>query len=185
MAWIQELEEKEASGELKEVYNGLIKKRGRLSNIMKIHSLRPDVMQKHMDLYISICFKKSGVSREDRELLAVVVSLMNDCSYCVHHHAEALKFFWKDEQRVENFIKDPQSVTLSDKQQMLVEYAMKLTNTPSKMIKSDVEGLRNCGYSDKDILDIALCISYFNFVNRIVLGLGVEFSEEEMEGYKY
>ena len=110
---------------------------------------------------------------------------LNDCSYCIHHHVEALKFFWKDEQRVESFIKDPESVNLSDKQQMLVEYAMKLTKTPSKMIKNDVESLRNCGYSDKDILDIALCISYFNFVNRISLGLGVEFSKEEMKGYKY
>lgn len=185
MAWIKVIDENEATGVTKEIYNEIIKQRGKLSNIMRVHSLHPDVMKKHMDLYLSILFKNSGISREDRELLAVIVSTMNDCPYCIHHHAEALKFFWKEEQRIKQFIKDPYSIVLSDNQQLLVDYAIKLTNNPSKMTKNDVADLRKCGYSDKEVLDITLIISYFNFVNRIALGLGVEFSEEELKGYKY
>jgi len=50
--------------------------------------------------------------------------------------------------------------------------------------QEDIDSLRNAGYSDEDILNINLIMSYFNFVNRIALGLGVEYSEEEARGYK-
>jgi uncharacterized peroxidase-related enzyme len=185
MTWIESIDEIDASGDLKIIYEEIIQKRGKLSNIMKVQSLHPEVMQKHMDLYLSIMFGPSELSREDRELIAVTVSVMNNCSYCINHHAEALRSFWKDEEKISDLIKDPPSVHISLRQQRLIAYAMKLTKTPSSMTKQDVEILRNHGFSDKVILDITPIVSYFNFVNRIALGLGVEFSEEEMKGYSY
>ena len=67
----------------------------------------------------------------------------------------------------------------------MLEYAIKLTKMPDKIEKSDIDKLRNSGFSDEDILNINLICCYFNFVNRIALGLGVELSEEEIKGYKY
>jgi alkylhydroperoxidase family enzyme len=66
-----------------------------------------------------------------------------------------------------------------------VEYAVKLTKTPHKVGEEDVEELRRAGLTDQEILNTALAASYFNFVNRMVLGLGVELTEEELRGYKY
>ena len=56
----------------------------------------------------------------------------------------------------------------------MLRYADKLTRTPNKMVQDDVEGLREVGFTDEDILAIAEITSYYAFVNRIADGLGVE-----------
>ena len=71
MPFIKIISEDNAQGKLKEVYENIIKSRGKLSNIMKIHSLNPDAMIKHMDLYKSLMFDKSNLSRELKEMIAV------------------------------------------------------------------------------------------------------------------
>ena len=185
MSWIQIIEETDSTGKLKEIYDDIENKRGKISNIIKIHSLNPDAMKKHMELYLSIMFGSSTLTREDRELIGVVVSSLNCCEYCINHHAEALNHYWKNEEKIQNLIKDFQSVDISDKKHKMLDYVFKLTNTPYDVKKSDVEILQKSGFSDENILNINLITSYFNFVNRIALGLGVEFSLDEKKGYNY
>ena len=67
----------------------------------------------------------------------------------------------------------------------MLEFAEKLTLYSGKMKEDDVKSLRENGFSDEDILSITLITNYFNFVNRVANSLGVDFSEEEMKGYKY
>jgi uncharacterized peroxidase-related enzyme len=183
--YIKVINEAEASGELKKVYDDISAARGKLSNIMKIHSLMPDTMIKHLELYLSIMFSKSNLSREEKEILAVVVSKNNKCDYCVNHHAEALNHYWKDSDRLNKFIFTLDDPKFSDKFRLAVKHASKLTTNPSTILNDEIEELKSSGWTDEDILAINLIISYFNFVNRIALGLGVEFSEEEVKGYKY
>lgn len=185
MPYIKVINENEAEGKLKEVYDNITSARGKLSNIMKIHSLMPDTMIKHLELYLSIMFSKSNLTREEKEILAVVVSKNNNCDYCINHHAEALNHYWKNKERLDNFISTLDDDSFSDKFKRAIKYATKLTINPSSVTKDDIDELKNAGWSDEDILGINLIISYFNFVNRIVLGLGVEFSEDEVKGYKY
>ncbi len=185
MAWIDIIDETEAEGELKAVYDEIIAARGKMSNIMRVHSLHPKAMQAHMDLYLKILFGKSKLRRAERELIATVVSATNGCPYCVNHHAEALNFYWKDDAKVQQVMADHTRVALPPRQRAMLDYAIKLTKAPASVTEADVEALRAAGFTDKDILDINLITSYFNFVNRIAEGLGVAFSEEEMSGYKY
>ena len=100
MPYIRQINENEAEGKLKEYYESLIKSRGKLSNIMKIHSLNPGSMMAHMDLYLKILFGKTALKREENELIAVVVSSANKCDYCINNHSEALNFYWKDSYRI-------------------------------------------------------------------------------------
>ena len=96
MSWINEVDVSEADGKLAEMYAALIKQRGKVSNILKVHSLNPEAMGNHLDLYMTLMFGKSGLSRAEREAIAVVVSANNDCEYCVAHHLEALKHYIDD-----------------------------------------------------------------------------------------
>jgi len=185
MSWIDQINEEKATGKLKIIYQEIEKKRGKLSNVMRIHSLNPDAMQKHMDLYISIMFAGSALKREERELIAVVVSSTNQCSYCIKHHAEAILYYWKDNDRLTKILEDFHHADLSKNVIAMLEYVEKLTKIPNEIRKSDIDNLKRMGFSDKTILDINLITSYFNFVNRIILGLGVEFSDDEVKGYKY
>ena len=185
MPYIRQINEDESEGKLKEHYNSLIKSRGKLSNIMKIHSLNPGSMMAHMDLYLKIMFGKTALKREENELIAVVVSSINKCDYCINHHGEALNFYWKDIERVKLVIEDYKLVGLNERELNMVEHAVKLTKELFNVDEKDVQKLRDVGLTDDEILSINLVVSYFNFVNRIALGLGVEFSEEEIRGYKY
>lgn len=138
-----------------------------------------------MNLYLALMFGSLKLTREEREFIAVVVSSINQCSYCVKHHAEALNHYWKNEINVKKLIHDYRSVNLTNKMNEMLDYVYKLTKNPSDIRKNDVDVLRGVGFSEEDILNINLITSYFNFVNRIALGLGIEFYDDEVTGYKY
>ena len=184
MAWIDEVELDEAEGKLAEMYAELVKKRGKVSNILKVHSLNPDALGDHLDLYMTLMFGKSGLSRTEREAIAVVVSATNECAYCVNHHAEALRRYVQDEETLDMLMSADGLETLEPRLSNIVRHAEKLTSAPDAMTESDLGELRAVGLSDRDILDLSLIVAYFNFVNRIALGLGVSFSAEEMSGYR-
>jgi uncharacterized peroxidase-related enzyme len=183
MSWIKEVDISEAEGKLAETYAALIEKRGKVANILKVHSLNPDAMSNHLDLYMTIMFGKSGLSRAEREAIAVVVSASNDCQYCVNHHAEALRRYLKDEEVINLLMTADGLETLEPRLSNIVRYAEKLTTAPGAMTEIDLGELRAEGLTDEDILDLTLVVGYFNFVNRIALGLGVTFSDDEMSGY--
>lgn len=184
MAWIEQTDANDADGELAELYAELIEKRGKVSNILKVHSLHPESMSDHLDLYMTIMFGKSGLSRAEREAIAVVVSANNDCEYCVSHHLEALKRYIKDDETLNLLATADGLETLEPRLSNIVRHAEKLTDVPSAMTESDLGELRAVGLSDRDILDLTLITAYFNFVNRIALGLGVEFDADELSGYR-
>lgn len=185
MPFIDVIQPDEADGELKEVYQDLIDKRGKLAEVHKIQSLNPESITRHMDLYMTLLFGKSPLKRYQREMIAVVVSAANECKYCQLHHGEALNHYWKDEKKITNLRENYKDMNLSDADKILCDLAWDLTETPSEITQPKIQKLKDAGFSDRAILDATLIISYFNFVNRIVMGLGVESDPEEVGGYKY
>ena len=184
MSWIEEVELQDADAKLKPIYDELIRSRGKISNILKVHSLNPDALKTHLDLYMAIMFGKSGVSRKERECIAVVVSRADNCEYCVNHHAESLSRYIKDKDLLKQIMQDYRQADLTPRMREICDYAHKLTTKPGTQCENDLEKLKSHGLSDKDILDVTLIVAYFNFVNRIALGLGVAFNAEELSGYK-
>ena len=184
MSWIDEIEVSDAEGRLADIYKDLVEKRGKVANILKIHSLNPEAMGNHLDLYMTLMFGRSGLSRAEREAIAVVVSAENECEYCVNHHVEALRRYVGDEEILNMLATADGLETLEPRLSNIVRHAEKLTSAPGAMTESDLGELRAVGLSDADILDLSLITAYFNFVNRLALGLGVEYTEEELSGYR-
>jgi uncharacterized peroxidase-related enzyme len=81
MPHVRLIEDDEATGPLREEYEAAVTRAGKVFNIVKAMSLRPGVLKRSMDLYRAVMFGQSGLSRQERELLAVVVSRQNDCHY--------------------------------------------------------------------------------------------------------
>lgn len=183
MSWIDQIEVSDADGRLAEIYKELVEKRGKISNVLKVHSLNPEAMAGHLDLYMTLMFGKSGLSRLEREAIAVVVSANNECEYCVNHHTESLRHYLDDEETLSMLATADGLETLEPRLSNIVRHAEKLTTAPGAMTESDLGELRAEGLSDGDILDLTLIVGYFNFVNRIAMGLGVEYSAEESRGY--
>jgi len=186
MSRIKVIQESEATGRLKEIYDEIILKRGQLAEVHKIQSLRPESIVKHMDLYMEIMFSKSDLSRAEREMMAVVTSVSNNCQYCQIHHSEALNNYWRNENRIESFKNNFYKVNLSNKEILLCELAKYLTLTPNnENVNRTISEMKNINFSDAAILDAALVISYFNFVNRLVLSLKVEIEKKDERNYHY
>ena len=81
MAWIEVVDEAGAEGTLREAYASVAAARGRVANILKIHSLSPAAMTAHLGLYKALMFGRSTLSRRERETIAVAVSTLNGCHY--------------------------------------------------------------------------------------------------------
>jgi len=186
MARIKVIQHEEAEGELKNVYDNLLAKRGQLSEVLKVQSLHPSSIKSHTAFYLDIMFSKSALSREEKEMIAVVVSVANGCLYCQTHHSAALNNYWKDEQKIERLKINYLDATLTEKEVVLCEFSVHLTKYPAAHEKDDyTERLKRKGVDDAGILDVVLVTSYFNFVNRMVMALGVQLEEHKGEGYKY
>ena len=186
MTRIKVIQEEEATGQLKEIYDQLIQSRGKLAEVHKIQSLNPKTIMSHMELYMDIMYAKSPLSRAQREMMAVVVSRENGCPYCVTHHAEALARYWKDEGRLQQLIAGKDRDVLDEREFLLSALAKELTLHPSSdKTEHIIEALRVKGLEDRAILDVTLVIAYFNFVNRIVLNLGVVLENDAGKGYIY
>ncbi|PKP09534.1 MAG: peroxidase [Bacteroidetes bacterium HGW-Bacteroidetes-4] len=186
MSRIKVIQHNEATGRLLEIYNNLVETRGKLAEVHKIQSLRPESIVKHMDLYLEIMFTKSELSRAEREMMAVIVSVNNGCEYCRLHHAEALNHYWKNDEQISKLITDFNNVELNNRQLVLCQFAKSLTLNPESFSEPTlIDKIKGVGISDAAILDATLVIAYFNFVNRIVLALGVESNVDETKGYNH
>jgi uncharacterized peroxidase-related enzyme len=182
-AWIRVIEPEDAEGELKAVYEATVGKRGALAAVHKIHSLHPETLTAHMALYMELLFGQSPLTRREREAVAVAVSRTNGCAYCVAHHAEALSRYEKSPDALAA-VREGRWNVLDLRTARLCQYAEKLTRDPASVRESDVDRLKEAGFDDRAILDAAQIAAYFNFVNRLVLGLGVGL-ESRHDGYKY
>lgn len=185
MPFIEVIDYENATGELKEIYEKLIQSRGKLAEVHKIQSLNPASIVAHMDLYMAIMFGQSPLKRYQREMMAVIVSVTNQCLYCTEHHAQALLHYWKDKNKVELLKTEYSKLNLSEEDLALCHYAKTVTLHPSNSEReNNILALKKVGLQDRAILDATLLVAYFNFVNRIVLALGVDL-EENYGGYKY
>ena len=185
MAYINIIQYKESEGRLKEIYDDLLEKRGKLAEVHKMTSLNPEVIVHHMNLYLEIMYGKSPLKREQREMMGVVVSSVNKCEYCVWHHKVALDHFWKDKKKSDLLMRNCDSLELSAVNLALCHYARDLTEKPGSITEEKhISKLKEAGLEDRAIMDAALVIAYFNFVNRMILGLGVDI-EDDVTGYNY
>lgn len=184
MSWIDVIAPEHATGELREVYATLAAQRGKVANILQVHSLRPRALVAHVDLYMDLMFAGGPLSRRERELMAVAVSLANGCAYCVAHHREALARYVQDAAFLDGACSGALPATATARELALYGYARKLTREPAGMRETDLAPLRDAGLGDDAILLANLVTAYFNFVNRIALGLGVPMSDEEVSGYR-
>ena len=182
MAYIQTVSESQAQGELAQLYKRVGNPDGTVDNVMKIHALNPDSLRTHFQMYTEAMHKPSPLTRAEREMVATEVSRVNGCAYCLAHHNQGLKrLLPTDRHEAAQELKEGRLELLTDREKAIVLYARKLTTTPQQMMENDVKALRDAGLDDRAILDLAQCIGYFNYVNRIVLGLGVTLGQGESE----
>lgn len=185
MAWIRTIKPENATGRTKEVYDRILDQRDHIANIFIAQGMEPSVLEKNMELYLEILMGPGPLSREEREMIAVIVSAANRCAYGAVHHSEALDIVENDSGALYKLIKEYSQKAETPRNKALLAYAAKITLDPKDITSDDISDLREAGLSDAEILRATLVAAYFNFSNRISLGLGVELEKGKTRSYRY
>jgi uncharacterized peroxidase-related enzyme len=172
MAFIQVIDREAATGELAEAYQKVAALDGEAEEVLKVHSVAPRAMVAHLALYTELMFGQSELSRAEREMIAVAVSVMNQCESGVLCHGDALRELTGNDERVEKMMRCPSLAATTRRERALIDYAVALTRDPAFGTLANVERLRAAGLDDEAIHSATALIAYFNFENRIALGLG-------------
>ena len=104
----------------------------------------------------------------------VVVAAANECRYCIAAHSAALRKLTKAPALADAIAADHATSPVEPRVRAMLDYARKLTREPTRMSETDVERLREAGWTDEDVMDIAEVAAMFNFSNRMASGLGWE-----------
>jgi len=183
MSWIKVIPFEEATGKLKQIYKKIKGPNNQIDNVLSIHSLRPHTLVGHMSLYKNILHHSNNTFPNwFLEFLGTYTSYLNGCDYCYIHHFTGMKRFLNDDEKandlkfhIEN---DSLIKVLGYKELALSNYTKSLTFNASAITEDNIQKLRNLGISDGEILEVNQVVSYFNYANRTVLGLGVNTDNE-------
>ena len=188
-AWIKMISDKDADEELSEVLNLARTPHGTVDNVMRVHSLRPNTMKGHVTLYRAALHDESNtIPMWFQETVSSYVSILNDCPYSYANHWKNAAYLMQDPTKANQVeialnTKKPESHFV-DAELAMLEYTEKLTLKPGKMVETDVIKLRDSGVDDGQILELNQIIGYFNYVNRLLNGLGVTTSGDTVGFYK-
>jgi len=149
-------------------------KLGLVPNVLKAHAFDIDKLNAFTAMYNDLMLAESGLSKLEREMIAVAVSSVNRCWYCQVAHGAALRELSGDPMLGEAIVMNYRVAKITPKQRAMLDFAVKLTETPDRMLPEDREALREAGFSDRDIFDIASVTGFFNMTNRVASATEME-----------
>lgn len=142
-------------------------KLGMVPNVLASYSFDPVKLRAFSDMYGDLMLGDSGLSKLEREMIAVVVSSINKCFYCLTAHGAAVRELSGDPILGELMVMNYRAADLPVRQRAMLDFADKLTKSPSEVEEADRQALRSAGWTDRDIWDIAATVSFFNMSNRM------------------
>lgn len=172
ITWLAVPAENEVPEEVRALWRQPLERLGFVPNVLRVMALRPRHLLGWWAYYDELMRGDSGLTKAQREMIAVVVSAENRCHYCVVSHSAALRKLTGDPALVERLATNYRYAAVEPQERAMLDYAVKLTTASSSCGREDVDALREAGWSDEDILDIAQVAAMFNYTNRLASGLG-------------
>ena len=144
-----------------------VEKLGLVPNVLQAYAFDIDKLNAFAALYNDVMLANSGLTKLEREMIAVVVSSINKCFYCLTAHGAAVRELSGDPILGEMMVMNYRVADLNERQRAMLDFAAKLTKSCAEMEEADREDLRKVGFSDRDIWDIAAVAGFFNMTNRV------------------
>jgi uncharacterized peroxidase-related enzyme len=146
---------------------------GFVPNVARLLAITPSHFVGWWKYFDDLMRGPSGLSKTQREMIAVVISAECHCPYCETAHAAALRLRTKDPALVDRLAINYRHVDLSPQDRAMLDFAVKLTKTPEECGEGDLATLRRVGYSDEDILHIVEVTAIFNYNVRLATATGL------------
>jgi uncharacterized peroxidase-related enzyme len=157
----------ELEPELRDYFRACEEKLGFVPNVLKAFAFDNKKLKCFIDMVDDLMLGESGLSRLDREMIAVAVSAVNHCHYCLTAHGSAVRYRSNDPMLGDTIEHNYRVAALTLKQKAMLDFAVKLTEAPDKIENSDRDMLRQLGFTDRDIWDISAVAAFFNMSNRL------------------
>ena len=161
------LESGRLSGEMESYFAKCREKLGFVPNVLKAYAFDNAKLEAFVAMYNDLMLAPSGLSKLEREMIAVAVSSVNRCYYCLVAHGAAVRVLSGDPPLGELVEMNYRAARLSKRQRAMLEFAVKLTAEPWSIEESDREALRRSDFTDREIWDIAAVAGFFNMSNRV------------------
>jgi uncharacterized peroxidase-related enzyme len=145
--------------------------------LLDVFKAFPDTAGPLLDYHQVLLRGPSPFSVAERELIAAYVSGLNACHYCHGVHATTAQTFGIPEGLLSDLIADLDTATVGERLRPVLRYVRKLTLTPSRMTPSDAEEVFAAGWDEQALHDAVSVCALFNFMNRLVDGLGIDAGE--------
>jgi len=172
ITWLDVPSEEDVPAAVRELWEQPLEKLGFVPNVLRVMALRPDHLLGWWAYYDELMRGESGLTKAQREMIAVVVSAQNRCHYCVVSHSAALRKLTGDPALVDQLATNYRYAPVTPSERAMLDYAVKLTAESATCSEDDIDALRAEGWRDEDILDIAQVAAMFNYTNRLASGLG-------------
>ena len=153
--------------DLKVIWAKCVEKLGFVPNVYSAYSLKPQRLRHFMQMYNEIMLAPSGLSKLEREMIAVVVSSANRCYYCLVAHGAAVRKLSGDPELGEMMALNYRVAKLDARQRAMLDFAWKMTTTPWLIEDADRATLRAQGLTNEDMFDLAETVAFFNLSNRM------------------
>src|SRR6266852_1494978 len=142
-------------------------KLGFIPNVLKAYAFHMPKLEAFVAMYNDLMLAPSGLSKLEREMIAVAVSSVNRCYYCLVAHGAAVRALSGDPALGELMVMNYRAARLSKRQRAMLDFSVKLTAEPWAIEEDDREALRKAGFSERDIWDIAAVAGFYNMSNRV------------------
>jgi uncharacterized peroxidase-related enzyme len=140
---------------------------GFVPNVLAAYSFHQTKLRAFIGMYNDLMLGESPLTKLEREMIAVVVSAANRCFYCLVAHGQAVRELSGDPSLGELLVMNYRSAKLAPRQRAMLDFAHKLTVSPSEIVEADRRQLRRAGFSDRDVWDICAVAGFFNMTNRV------------------
>jgi uncharacterized peroxidase-related enzyme len=179
MSWTRSIPPGEAAGDLVHVYERIhaLHPEGRVGSLWQACAPDPKMLDALFTLVRAVMDDPAPLGKAQAEAVAVAVSALNGCAYCVAHHGPRLARALGDEALARAVARDYREADLPARDRALLDHAVALTCEPAERTEDDVERLREYGFDDAAILRATAIAAVFNLANRLIAGLGVELEE--------
>jgi uncharacterized peroxidase-related enzyme len=142
-------------------------KLGFVPNVLASYAFDMAKLEAFVAMYNDLMLAPSGLSKLEREMIAVAVSSVNRCYYCLVAHGAAVRQLSGDPILGEQMVMNFRAARLTERQRTMLDFAVKLSEAPWTVEEEDRERLRKARFSDRDIWDIAAVAGFFNMSNRV------------------
>lgn len=151
---------------------------GFVPNVFLGYSHRPERFSAWFAHYSQLHVPTENLSAADREMIAVVVSAIHQCTYCLVSHVHALRRELDDVELADRIVYNWRHAGLDERRSAICRYADKLTRRPAEISRADLEDLEAVGLSPDEVWDVVELTAMYSFTNRFSLAMGFEANRE-------